>query len=311
MTPSFRKSDIFGEIVRNFGTMNKINLDLDVVRTFTTGIELGSFAKAADRLGRSTSAVSAQLKKLEEQTGAELFRKAGRGLALTEAGETMLAYGRRLLELNDEAVVAVHGVELEGWVRLGLQEDFGETLLPDVLGRFARAHPKVKIEARVARNAELLDAVSGGRLDLALAWSDGSRTAHCQPLAQVPLCWVGSAHHSNTMQPGEPVPLLALDKQCLMRTIGAGALDAAGMPWRISFLGSSLASLWAAAAAGLGVTVRTELWLPPKVARIDPLPDQLPALPSLGLTLHRAQARLSPAAEALASLVTNHVVSAM
>jgi hypothetical protein len=147
MTPSFRKSDIFGEIVRNFGTMNKINLDLDVVRTFTTGIELGSFAKAADRLGRSTSAVSAQLKKLEEQTGAELFRKAGRGLALTEAGETMLAYGRRLLELNDEAVVAVHGVELEGWVRLGLQEDFGETLLPDVLGRFARAHPKVKIDS--------------------------------------------------------------------------------------------------------------------------------------------------------------------
>jgi DNA-binding transcriptional LysR family regulator len=119
--------------------LKKINLDLDVVRTFATGIELGSFAKAADRLGRSTSAVSAQLKKLEEQTGAELFRKAGRGLALTEAGETMLAYARRLLELNDEAVIAVHGVELEGWVRLGLQEDFGETLLPDVLGRFARA----------------------------------------------------------------------------------------------------------------------------------------------------------------------------
>jgi DNA-binding transcriptional LysR family regulator len=291
--------------------LKKINLDLDVVRTFATGIELGSFAKAADRLGRSTSAVSAQLKKLEEQTGAELFRKAGRGLALTEAGETMLAYARRLLELNDEAVIAVHGVELEGWVRLGLQEDFGETLLPDVLGRFARAHPKVKIEARVARNAELLDAVAGGKLDLALAWSDGSRTAHCQPLADVPLCWVGSATYRNTIDPSEPVPLLALDNQCLMRTIGAKALDDAGRSWRISFVGSSLASLWAAAAAGLGVTVRTELWLPEKVTKIAPIADALPSLSSIGLTLHRAEAELPPPAEALASLVTNDVLSAI
>src|ERR1700754_3925155 len=139
--------------------MRKIIFDLDVLRSFVTGIELGSFARAADRLGRSTSAVSAQLKKLEEQAGTPIFRKAGRGLALTEAGETMLGYARRLLDLNDEAAAAVQGVELEGWVRLGLQEDFGERLLPEVLGRFARAHPKVRIEARVARNAELLERI--------------------------------------------------------------------------------------------------------------------------------------------------------
>jgi DNA-binding transcriptional LysR family regulator len=299
------------ETVRENGTMKKINLDLDVVRTFATGVELGSFAKAADRLGRSTSAVSAQLKKLEEQTGAELFRKAGRGLALTEAGETMLAYGRRLLELNDEAVVAVHGIELEGWVRLGLQEDFGETLLPDVLGRFARAHPKVKIEARVARNAELLDAVAGGKLDLALAWSDGSRTAHCELLADVPLCWVGRAERRSPVDPGEPVPLLALDNQCLMRTIAARSLDEAHRPWRVSFVGSSLSSLWAAAAAGLGITVRTELWLPEKVAKIDASTEGLPPLSSIGLTLHRTEARLSPAADALAALVTADVMYAI
>ena len=100
--------------------MRKIIFDLDVLRSFVTGMELGSFAKAADRLGRSTSAISAQLKKLEEQAGTPIFRKAGRGLALTEAGETMLAYARRLLDLNDEAATAIHGAELEGWVRLGL-----------------------------------------------------------------------------------------------------------------------------------------------------------------------------------------------
>ena len=101
--------------------MRRVNFDLDVLRSFATGMDLGSFAKAADRLGRSTSAVSAQLKKLEDQAGTPIFHKSGRGLALTEAGETMLAYARRLLELNDEAAIAVHGVELEGWVRLGLQ----------------------------------------------------------------------------------------------------------------------------------------------------------------------------------------------
>jgi len=102
------------------------------------------FRQAADRLGRSTSAVSAQLKKLEGQAGAPILRKSGRGLALTPTGETLLAYARRLIELNDEAVAAARGVELEGWVRIGLQEDFGETLLPEALGRFARAHPKVR-----------------------------------------------------------------------------------------------------------------------------------------------------------------------
>src|SRR6478609_4842573 len=95
--------------------MSRLLFDLDVLRSFVTGVELGSFAKAADRVGRSTSAVSAQLKKLEEQAGTPIFRKAGRGLALTEAGETMLGYARRLLELNDEAAAAIHDVELEGW----------------------------------------------------------------------------------------------------------------------------------------------------------------------------------------------------
>jgi len=127
--------------------VSRVLYDLDVLRSFSTGIALGSFARAADKLGRSTSAISAQLKKLEAQCGTPLLRKAGRGLELTEAGETLLAYAHRLLELNDEAVAAVSGSQLRGLVRLGLQEDLGEALLPAVLGRFARAHPQVRIEA--------------------------------------------------------------------------------------------------------------------------------------------------------------------
>ncbi|NLS05508.1 LysR family transcriptional regulator [Rhizobium sp. P32RR-XVIII] len=293
--------------------MPKTIFDLDVLRTFSTGMELGNFAKAADRLGRSTSAVSAQLKKLEEQAGTPIFRKAGRGLALTEAGETMLAYARRLLELNDEAAAAVHGVELEGWVRLGLQEDFGENLLPDVLGRFARAHPKVRIEARVARNTELLERVTSGKLDLALAWSDGTVTAHCERIGDLPLRWIGSASGKLDWHAAseEPLPLAALEAPCLLRTAATNALDKAHIPWRLAFVSPSLGGLWAATAAGLGVTIRTPIGLPSKVRPLMPSMAGLPELPMLGLVLHRAEAEPGPATSRLASIMLQAVREAI
>jgi DNA-binding transcriptional LysR family regulator len=293
--------------------MRRVTFDLDVLRSFAAGMDLGSFAKAADRLGRSTSAVSAQLKKLEEQAGTPIFRKSGRGLALTEAGETMLAYARRLLDLNDEAASAIRGVELEGWVRLGLQEDFGESLLPDVLGRFMRAHPRVRIEARVARNAELIERIASGRLDLALAWSDGARTPHCERVAETPMCWVGPAGEREAWRAmsGEPLPLAALEAPCLLRTAATNALDRAGIAWRLAFVSPSLGGLWAAAAAGLGVTVRTPIGLPASVRALAPGEEGLPALPSLGLVLHRAEAEPGPLASRLAAIMLQAVREAM
>ena len=152
--------------------MQLTNLDMDVLRSFVTGTELGSFAKAADRLGRSQSAISLQLKKLEEQVGEVLLRKDGRGLALTASGEIMLSYARRLLELNDEALAATRGVAVEGWVRLGLVQDFAESWLPLLLGRFARAHPQIRVDVQVDRGVNLAEAVEKGELDLALCWGD-------------------------------------------------------------------------------------------------------------------------------------------
>ncbi len=289
--------------------MRRTIFDLEVLRTFVTGMELGNFARAADRLGRSTSAVSAQLKKLEEQAGTPIFRKSGRGLALTDAGETMLGYARRLLELNDEAAAAVHSVELEGWVRLGLQEDFGETLLPDVLGRFARAHPKVRIEARVVRNVELIERVTSGKLDLALAWSDGTLTPHCDRIGEVPMRWIGSAAVASGWDraSGEPLPLAALEAPCLMRSAATKALDAAGISWRLAFVSPSLGGLWAATAAGLGITLRTPVGLPAKVRPLVAEELALPELPGLGLVLHRAEAESAPAVARLAGLVRQSV----
>lgn len=293
--------------------MSRVSFDPEVLRSFLLGVELDSFARAAERLNRSTSAVSAQLKRLEDQAGRPLLRKSGRGMALTETGEVMLGYARRLLELNDEAAAAVRGVELEGRVRLGLQEDFGETLLPAVLGRFARAHPKLRIEARIARNAELLDGVNHGKLDLALAWEGEQSSPHVERLARLPLRWIGSAdaRSSKLRRRGEALPLVVLDAPCLVRRAAIDALDRAGIAWRIAFTSASLAGTWAAVTAGLGVSVRTPLGLPAGVRALTAKEAGLPALPMLGLALHRADAEPFPAVTRLAEILIDTLMPSL
>lgn len=283
--------------------MRRPCLDLDALRSYALGLELGSFARAAERLDRSTSAVSAQLRKLEDQAGMPLLRRAGRGMQPTEAGEALLAYARRLLELNDEAVAALRGADLEGWIRLGLQEDFGESLLPAVLGRFARAHPRLRVEARIARNAELLERVRDGRLDLALAWDTGESPAQGELLGRVPLCWIGAMDDAAPWRrdEGEPLPLVMLEAPCLMRSVATAALDRAGIAWRVAFTSASLAGIWAAVAAGLGVTLRTPLGLPATVRA--GVGASLPRLGDIGLRLHHAGATPSPAVARLGALV--------
>lgn len=286
--------------------MARVNFDLDVLRTFVAGVELGSFARAADRLGRSTSAVSAQLKKLEEQAGTPVLRREGRGMALTESGETLLAYARRLLELNDEAASALRGATLEGRVRLGMQEDFGETLLPSVLGRFSRAHPKVRIEVRTARNQQLLDGMRSGELDLALAWDTGERTPHMQRVGAVPQCWIGAA---GAVLPAstEPLPLVMLEAPCLLRSAATTALDRAGIAWRVTFTSAGLSGIWAAVAAGLGVGLRTPIGLPASVQQLDAATCGLPQMVPLGLCLHSAEAEPDPVIARLRELLREGV----
>jgi DNA-binding transcriptional LysR family regulator len=284
--------------------MRRLTFDLDVLRTFVTGVDLGSFAKAADKLGRSTSAVSAQLKKLEDQLGMPVLKKEGRGMVTTPAGESLLGYARRLLELNDEAANAVRGAELAGSVRLGIQQDFGEQMLTEVLGRFSRAHPQVRIEARVARNVELMEQLNSGRLDLALAWDGGVATPHAVHVGRLAMRWIGAADDTRLALPSaahEPLPLVMMDAPCIMRSAATRALDQAGIPWRIAFTSPGLSGVWAAAAAGLGVTVRTGLGLPAALRVLDGA--GLPALPDAGLLLHRAEAGLNPPAQGLHDLI--------
>lgn len=283
--------------------MHKISFDLDVLRSFVTGVELGSFAQAAERVGRSTSAISAQLKKLEEQVGVPVLRKAGRGMALTPTGEILLGYARRLLALNDEAAAAVRGADLAGVVRIGFQEDFAEHLLPGILGSFARAHPQVQIEARVTRNAQLLELIRSNQIDLALSWDAGSATAYCEQLGVLPMCWIGSTPDAALPLTKAPLPLVLFESPCLMRSAATAALDMAGQPWRIAFSGTSLNALWAAVGAGLGVTVRTRAGLPAHLHELK----AMPALPDVALVMHRVEAVPAPVVRALGDIVAAHL----
>jgi DNA-binding transcriptional LysR family regulator len=279
------------------------NLDIDLLRTLVMARRLGSFNRAADHVGRSQSAVSQQMRKLEDRVGTPLFRKSGRGLALTEAGETLLAYAQRLLALNDEAASALRGVAVGGKVRFGLPIDFAEIWLPQALGQFRRAHPAVRFEAVVDRNRRLLERLDHGDLDLVLSLRNGARP-DARPIGTLPLAWLGPAAGAALDDDDQPVRLAVFDAPCFFREAAIAALDRAGVRWRIAFTTSSLHGLWAAVEAGLGVTLRTAAGLPAGVRAIDGEP-RLPAplAPAFDVSLHDGGRRLSPAAARLRSIV--------
>lgn len=285
-----------------------LSLDPDALRSFVTGVECGSFALAATKLCRSTSAVSAQLKKLESQCGTTLLVKKGRHLALTASGEILLSYARRLLALNDEAQRAVKGELLQGEIRIGMQEDFGEALMPGILGPFSRQHPGVKITARVDRNPALLRAIEEQALDMALLWQPEQHASGGQLLGTWPLEWIG--HQSIDIAPalkrGEPLPLVMFDAPCVMRARATESLDRAGIPWRMVFISHSLSGIWAAVQAGLGITVRTRVGMP---SELVPLNGMLPSPGQLGVSLLGAAGEATEAQRLLQTLMTEAVAN--
>ena len=277
--------------------MNKIplSLDMDALRSFVAGIEYGSFALAAERLCRSTSAVSAQLKKLEMQCGTGLVVKQGRKLALTPSGEILLSYARRLLALNDEAQRAVRGEMLQGELRIAMQEDFGESLMPGLLSQLTQQHPGLSITARIDRNRALRQAATEKQVDIALLWQPEEALDESEFLGECPLVWIASPQTEVKMllESGEPLPLVMFDAPCQMRTRAIAALDRAGIAWRVVFTSPSLSGIWAAVQAGLGITLRSPIGLPRNLRIVE---ATLPAAGRIGITLWQNRS-LNPEAQ--------------
>jgi DNA-binding transcriptional LysR family regulator len=267
------------------------------------GVEEGLESQAGEAVDQGALGGDALADDVHIEIGGEgeVLRKAGRGTVLTPTGEVLLSYARRLLVLNDEAAHAVRRADLKGELRLGVQEDFGESLLTPALGSFAGAHPRVRIEARLARNAELLEQLESGRLDLVLAWDSGKHTPHTRPIGKLAMCWIGARELETSQQwdGNGPLPLAVLDGACVFRSAAIAALEKARIPWRLAFKSPSLSGIWAAVAAGLGVTVRTRAGLPGSVKVLK----TLPRLRQVGLNLHRAAAESSTAVRPLEDLL--------
>jgi DNA-binding transcriptional LysR family regulator len=277
----------------------RINLDLDTLRTLSLARDLGGLAQTAERLGRTPSAISLQMKRLQDDLGTTLFRKHGRGLALTEAGEVALAYARRILALNDELLDTMQGANLAGHIRAGCAQDFA-TILPSVLSHFASLYPRTQIELLIDGSAALVEAIDKSRIDLAVVIGHEDRTT-AQTVGQLDLVWIASSHYAPLQ--GQPLPLVVLGPRCAFRKCATQRLDAASIPYRIAANSPSLSGLWAAVLGGLGITMHSALNLPEGLVSAKSLYN-LPALGCLPVTLHRNANAGGVAIERMASLLT-------
>lgn len=279
-----------------------MNFDLGVLQTFVAAIDLNGFGKAAERLHRTPGAVSQQLKALEEKVGAPLFRKVGRRQVLTETGELLAGFARRLLQLNDEAVIALRGAHLDGEVRFGMPQDFADSALPQALARFARAQPGVRLDISVDRSATLLAHLARGDLDIAIAFGEVGGME--EPVARLPIVWL--ACPDLVLPDDEPVPLLVMSSPCAFRQAAIDALDRVKRPWRIVLSSGSVSAIWAAANAGLGVTARAAVHVPPNVVVANSR-LKLPTLGNISLHVRRSAGHPNPAADHLRALIEEEV----
>jgi DNA-binding transcriptional LysR family regulator len=257
-------------------------LDLSVMRTLMAVVETGSFARAARRVGRSESAVSLQMKRLEEQLGEAVFLRTGKRMALTDAGTTLLGYAQRLLDLNDEALTATSGASLNGSVTLAVPHDVAETWLPAVVEGFSRSHPSVALRTVEGRSTAVLERLAAGEIDLAVAFT-AARPEDALWSGCLPMIWIGPRDFVS--QRNSPIQLAVFDPPCAFRSAATATLDQAGMNWSVAYSSSSLSGLWAAVNVGLGVTVRTPAALPPGLAILG-REAGLPDLPPLFISLY-------------------------
>lgn len=267
--------------------MNPLNFDMDALRSMVVGVELGGFTHAALRLNRSASAVSMQLRKLEAQAGQRLFKRNGRGLALTDAGDIVLKYARRVLAVNDEMGVALGAVVKGGVVRVGIPQDFADAALQTLLARFSKAHPAAHLEVRVGRNYAFAEDVARGRLDMAVGFAP-SGTGDERRIASLPLVWVGQTPRFRQTVDNAVVPLVCFEGPCLFRDVMIDTLARAGVPWRLSLTSPSLAAVWCGLHAGLGVTLRTPLGIPAGLVAMSG--RGAPKLPNIDVVLHDGNA---------------------
>ncbi len=253
-------------------------LDVDVLRTFVAIAETGSFSGAAEAVFRTPSAVSMQIKKMEEMLGKPLFVRDSRSVMLTADGEMLLGYARRILAINREAVAKFIAPDIAGEVRLGAPDDVSERFLPDMLRRFSQSHPGVTVNVVVENTSELVARLAKGTLDMAMITCEGKHKGdeEIEILYREPLVWAGLKGGCAAMR--NPLPVSVWEDGCVWRKAALEGLERAGRDYRISFQSAYISGQRAAILADLAVAPL------PASAISDPIiaADPVQGLPPLG-----------------------------
>ncbi len=274
------------------------NLDIDLLKTFLAIADTGSFTRAAEDVHKTQSAVSMQMKRLEELLGRPLFARDGRASRFTADGDRLFDYARRMVAINDEAVSAFTKPELTGTLRFGTPDDYADRFLPEILSRFARTHPLVTVDVECLSSTDLFERTKHGEMDLALV-TFGCDVATDEPIRREPLVWVTSAKHNVHML--DVLPLAS--PHCEWRRAALKALDSQQRKYRIAYSSSNSNAINAAVQTGLAVGAVPELCVRPGM-RILTERDGFPAMGSFDIGIVRKPGRPSSAADALARHVT-------
>lgn len=273
-----------------------VNLPTNLLRSFVAIVDTGSMLNASEQVFVTQSALSLQIKRLEELVQQSLFMREGRRLSLTPAGDVLLDYARRVLALHDEAVAAVTAGDFTGPARVGMVQDFADALLGGLLSRFAELHPEAQIYARVAGTAELQTLLDRRQLDVLLGFAAAGDP---DAITVADMSWYGEAG----LLDRAVLPLAVLEEPCRFREAAIRSLEDRGRPYRIAVETPNLATLKAAVGAGLGITCRTHLFLHDVAPLVD---DRLPELPRVAAILRTGEG-LDSATRRLAELALETV----
>ncbi len=268
-------------------------LDPDILRAFVLIADGGSVTAAAQKVGRTQSAVSMQMRKLEEMLGTELLTRGQRGMAPTQKGVWLAERARTLLSLHDEIHANFRAAPLIGQVRLGTPDDYALQWLPRILAGFAQSHPRIEVDVVCINSEELAEKLAAGQLDLTLL-TQGHRPANAgEELWRGPLRWVGPAN--TALHRREPLPLALAHPGCTWRRAALEALGRAGRQARVTYNSATQTGCFAVALAGLAITVSTPTRLPPGLVWLGAA-EGLPEMASMGIELHRGELPDEPAA---------------
>ncbi len=274
-------------------------IESDLLRTFLLIVETSNFSAAAQRIGRTQSAVSAQIKKLEETIGETLFERGARGVTLTRWGQQRLPYARRVIDLLDEAAATIRTKLLDGPVRIGIPEEYSQTVLPAALAAFAVRHPAVEVTVSCDYSANNIAALEKDELDLAVVF-DWSKQSTGEVLCIDPTVWVTSMVHR--LHESDPLPVATYRNSTWARDFALRSLEQHGKQYRIAFVADSSSGLKNAVSAGLAVTTLSRSNIPSGCRELTSA-DGFPPVDSSRVVLRRNPYHSSEAIQELAEMV--------